>query len=104
MKLLDLETRLEMARAAVAILRGLQIADAKMTYGELARAIGMIKPAESWEAWHRTQIGDILKIVGAVQAQSGAAAEHHPIEFERIVSEQGEPGPGIAKRSRIVSQ
>ena len=102
MKFLNLETRLEMARATVAVLRALQVADSKMTYGELAKAIGMVKPDESWEARHRTQIGEILKILGAVEVQSGSAAETNPIEFERIITKEGEPGPGIAKRCRIV--
>ncbi|MFL5240256.1 MAG: hypothetical protein ACJ8EL_22200 [Rhizomicrobium sp.] len=102
MKFLDLETRLDMARAATAVLRGLQIKNGQMTYGELAKAIGMIKSGERWEAWHRNQIGDILKIIRAVEVQSGSAADN-PIEFEKIVTAEGEPGTGIAKNTRIVS-
>ena len=102
MKFLDIETRLEMARAVVAVLRALKISKQTMTYSQLAKAIGIMKEEEPWEARHRTLITEILKIVGAVENQSGSAAER-PLEFERIVTLDGEPGAGIVKRSRIIS-
>jgi hypothetical protein len=42
MKELDIQDLLEYARAAVAVLRTLQISDSTMTYADFARAIGLL--------------------------------------------------------------
>jgi hypothetical protein len=55
---LDIQDRLEYARAAVAVLRALKIKDSTMGYGELARAIGLIPEGGRWEPWHRQQVAD----------------------------------------------
>jgi hypothetical protein len=34
----------------------------------------------------------------------GEAADIEPLEFERIVTEDGKPGAGIVKDSRIVTE
>lgn len=104
MKALDVETRLEIARAAVAVLRALSISNRTMTYGELARAIGMVGRDETWEARHRTQITDLMRLIGAVERQAGSAAQTNPIEYERIVTQDGEQGAGFYKECRIVCE
>lgn len=103
MKTLDVQARLEYARAAVAVLRALQISKSTMRYGDLARAIGLISDEDHWEAWHRKQIADILNLVAATERQSASDATIRPLEFERIVTADGEPGAGVHKTSRIVS-
>ena len=68
MKTLDVQARLEYARAGVAVLRALKLADRTMRYGEFARAIGLIPDGEIWQAWHRKQISE--KWVSASLTQS----------------------------------
>jgi hypothetical protein len=104
MKTLDVQARLEYARAAVAVLRALRISDSKMRYGEFAKAIGLMADGESWEVWHRTQTRDILNLVAATERQAGPNTEIEPIQFERLVTADGEPGTGFYKTSRIVTE
>jgi hypothetical protein len=99
MKTLDVQARLEYARAAVAVLRALRIADITMRYGQLAMAIGLMSDNDRWEPWHRQQIRDILNLVAATEGQAGENA----LQFERIVNEEGRPGPGVCKTSKIVT-
>ena len=68
-KPLDVQARLEYARAAVAVLRALKLSDSRMRYNELARAIGLMAENENWDPWHRNQITDILNVVAAVEGQ-----------------------------------
>ncbi|MGI8840229.1 MAG: hypothetical protein ACR2F8_05535 [Caulobacteraceae bacterium] len=56
MKTIDVQARLECARAAVAVLRALQITDKTMRYGEFAKAIGLIADGDDWKPWHHQQI------------------------------------------------
>ena len=102
MKTVDVQARLENARATVAVLRTLQISESTMRYGDLARAIGLITAQEPWGVWHRNQITDILNLVGATERQSGTDSEFGPLKFERIVTGTGEPGAGVHKTCRIV--
>jgi hypothetical protein len=101
MNALDVQARLEYARAAVAVLRALKITDRTMRYADLARAIGLMSEDEKWEAPHRQQIRDILNLVAATERQAGGEGE---LEFGRIVGPDGQPGPGFYKTSRIVSE
>jgi hypothetical protein len=78
MKRVDVQARLEYARAAVAVLRALKISDRTMRYGEFAKAIGLIADNEPWEVWHRNQVSDILRIVAAVEHQSTRAVRSTP--------------------------
>ncbi len=100
MKTLDVQAKLEYARAAVAVLRALQISDRTMRYNEFARAIGMMSENEKWEAWHRHQITDILYLVAAAEAQR-RDPNAIPLAFDRIVTGEGEPGAGFWKKARI---
>jgi hypothetical protein len=104
MKTLDVHARLEYARAAVAVLRALKISDQKMRYNEFARAIGLMADEELWQPWHRQQIRDILNLVAATERQAGDKVEIAPLQFERIVGEDGQPGAGFYKTSRIVNE
>ena len=104
MKTLDVQARLEYARAGVAVLRALKLADRTMRYGEFARAIGLIPDGEIWQAWHRKQISEILNLIAAVERQAGQSTDLESVEFERIVTADGEPGVGFYKSSRIVTE
>lgn len=104
MKTLDVQARLEYGRAAVAVLRALKIADRTMRYGEFAKAIGLMADGEDWQPWHRQQIGDILNLIAATERQAGQHTGIDPIQFERIVTAQGEPGAGFHRSSRIVRE
>lgn len=100
---LDVQDRLEYARAAVAVLRALKITDSTMRYGELARAIGLIREGGRWEAWHRQQVADILQLVAATERQGHAKEGAEALEFDRIVTaETGKAGAGVTKNSRII--
>ncbi len=103
MNTLDVQARLEYARAAVAVLRSLRIADRTMRYGEFASAIGLMLNGESWQPWHRQQTRDILNLVAATEKQAGDNAGGEPLQYERIVGEDGQPGTGFQKVSRIVT-
>jgi hypothetical protein len=54
--------------------------------------------SESWEAWHRNQIKDILNLVAATERQAGENSGIEPLQFERVVTKgSGEPGAGFHK-------
>jgi len=102
MKALDVQSRLEFARAGVAVIRALHLTDATMRYGEFAIAIGLIPDGGKWEPWHRQQVADILNIIAATEKTAGTRTGTLPVEFERIITGQGVPGVGIKKTSKIV--
>ena len=56
MKTVNVEARLEYARATVAVLRALQILNSTMRYGELARAIGLMSAKEPWGVGTATRL------------------------------------------------
>jgi hypothetical protein len=103
MKSLDLQDLLEYSRAAVAVLRTLQIKDATMSYSDFARAIGLIEsPDEKWQPWHRQQTDAILNATAAIKGKAGK----HPmkLEFSRIINKlTGQSGDGVSKKSAIVT-
>ncbi|RXF75532.1 hypothetical protein [Hansschlegelia zhihuaiae] len=99
---IDVQARLEYARAAVAVLRALRIMDTKMRYGQFAEAIGLISDGGKWEPWHQQQVRDILVLVAATEGQPGAQIAS-PLEFDRIVNKDGTPGAGFHKTSKILS-
>jgi len=106
MDTLNVQDRLEFARYAAAVLRALKIIDKTMRYNEFAKAIGLMSDSDQWEARHRQQVEAILHIVAAVERQQwgGGGTDLEPLEFERIVTEDGQPGTGIVKNSRIVTE
>lgn len=100
---LNVQARLQYALAAIVVIRGLKLTDRTMRYGELARAIGLLPEHDQWHIRYRTFITDILSIAAAVERQSGPhLGGSDPLDFERIVNEDGEPGTGILRTSRIV--
>lgn len=103
MNTLDVQARLECARAAVAVLRALQIADSTMRYSEFATAIGLMAEGSRWQPWHRQQIAGILRLVAVAEKQAGKNAGTQPLQYERIVGEGGQPGAGVHKVSKIVT-
>ena len=70
MKTLDTQSRLEYARAAIAVLRTLKLLDTKIQYNQFARAIGLMTTGEKWGIHHREHVSDILKLIEATQAES----------------------------------
>ena len=103
MEEIDVQERLEYALATIAVIRGLTITDRTMRYNELARAIGLLPEGAPWHIRYRTYITDILSIAAAVENQTGpTTGGSEPLEFHRIVNEDGEPAWGFLKTSRIV--
>lgn len=99
---LDVQKRLHYALAAVAVIRGLKITNSTMRYNELARSIGLLEENGEWHIRYRTYITDILSLAAAAENQSGLdKSGKEPIEFHRIVNDEGEPGAGIVKTSKI---
>ena len=74
-----------------------------MRYGEFAKAVGLIADSEGWQAWHRQQVPEVLRIIAAVERQAGEIEGKVPLEFQRIVNAEGEPGAGVLRNTRIVS-
>jgi len=103
METLGVHDLLQYALATVAVIRGLEITDRTMHYNELARAIGLISKDATWHVRHRTQITNVLTIAAAVENITGLNPPE-PLEFERIVTEDGEPGAGFSKVSKIVRE
>lgn len=103
MNKLDVQARLEYARAAVAVLRSLKITDRTMRYSDFAAAIGLLSDGEVWKVWHRNQITDILNLVAATE-RKGRNAGIGALEYGRVVTGAGQPGPGFKKTSKIVTK
>src|SRR5260221_4834888 len=103
MKTLDVQARLEYARAAVAVLRALKISGTKMRFGDFARAIGLMSDKEEWGIWYRNQISDILNLVAATERQGGNT-DYEALQFDLLVTADGQPGQGCYKTSRIVTE
>ena len=102
MKTLDVQARLEYARAAVAVLRALKTTKREMTYHEFSKAIGLMAEDQEWHIQYRHPLTDILNLVAATARQSG---EVDSLEFQRIVHAGDEaPGQGFYKTSRIVTE
>ena len=89
MKTLDVKARLDCASIAVTVLRALQISDGEMPYREFASAIGLVPDDETWEAWHRQQITDVLSLMAAAERLS-RSADTKPLQFHRIIPRDGE--------------
>jgi hypothetical protein len=104
MRALDVQDLLEYTRAAVAVLRTLQILDTSMTYADFGRAVGILTgPDDVWKPWHRQQVEAVLKATAAIERM--ARTKTMALEYERIVNKRtGQAGRGIVKRSRIVTR
>ena len=104
MKDLDIQALLEYSRAAVAVLRTLQISNSTMSYADFARAIGLLDgPDDKWQAWHRQQTDAVLKATAAVESK--ARKKPMALEYNRIINKKtGQAGKGISKSSKIVTK
>ena len=98
--LLRIESKFDFARAGVAVLRALEQSNTSMRYQEFARAIGLMKAGDTWDAWYKTQVRDILVIIAATERYR--KSEGTPLDFSRIVTASGVPGAGFTKESRII--
>jgi hypothetical protein len=97
-KRLKARRTLELALAGVAVLEALDLKDAKMTYGEFARAIGLLGPDDAWEAWHPRQVSSVLYLIGALNNETG-----DDVNVDRLVNAAtGKPGGGLYRDPRIV--
>jgi hypothetical protein len=86
------------AAAGLSVLRGLTVSEQVMTYGNFAKAIGLVRDGEAWHPQHRTLVGLVLNVLAATAA---AAGEPLP-EFRRIVNQRtGEPGAGLNRPVRL---
>jgi hypothetical protein len=103
MKDLDIQDLLEYSRAAVAVLRTLQIQNSEMSYADFARAIGLLDgPSDVWQAWHRQQTDAILKATAAIEQK--ARKKPMTLEYHRIINKRtGQAGKGVSKHSKIVT-
>ena len=73
---------------AIAVLRALEFADAKLTYGDFAKTIGLRGRDEPWKVTHRSRATELLN--AAQEADS-------MLQVWRIVTaETGQPGPSYA--------
>jgi hypothetical protein len=105
MKTLDVQARLEYARATVAVLRTLRITNITMSYQDFAKAVGLMSDRERWQAWHQQQVRDVLNLVAATERKAGAHTDNDPLEYQRIVkAKTGRPGKGLHKVSKIVTE
>jgi hypothetical protein len=100
MQKLDAVQRVWLAAAAISALKALETTDSTLTHFEFARAIGLVGENDPWQAWHRTQISDVLNLASAADRQANGGEETLP--FYRVVNAQtDETGVGIDHHSAI---
>ncbi len=102
MKALDVQTRLELARAGASVLRALALLKTDMRYKDFATAIGLKREGEPWKVWHRKQVSDILYLIAATERTTGKNTGSAPLRYELIVTESGSPGTGFHLTSKII--
>jgi len=97
---LTLETSLDYARCAVAVLRALKMIRATMTYQQFAKAIGAMPADGTWSIKYRDHhVKNVLTILGAVER----LVHENDLDFGLVVNkETGQPGAGFHKNHHIV--
>jgi hypothetical protein len=86
---LDAESRLEYARAAVAVLRALKITKSTMHHADFAKAIGLISASETFQQGHRAQITNILDLAHIAEATTrGGQAS---LDFTQLLGKGDKP-------------
>jgi hypothetical protein len=85
--------------ATTAIMHALKEKNETMTYGELAKVIGMIP--DGWKGhYSQNQIGALLRSMSAVELEFNVTT---PLPYDRIVTAAtGKPGVGLYTRNKIV--
>jgi hypothetical protein len=73
---------------AIAVLSALEFADAKLTYSDFAKAIGLRGRDEPWKVAHRSRATELLNA-----AQEADSTLH---VWRIVTAETGQPGPGYA--------
>lgn len=90
------QERLAYAGATLAVVRALEIIDHTITYGGLAKAIGLWG-SEPWSAWHRTQIKSFLDLADDMERK----VNNPRPDFSRVINQRtGQSGPGLRQRAR----
>ena len=103
MKALDVQSRLEFARAGASVLRALALVKTTIRYADFATAIGLKREAERWEVWHRKQVSDILYLIAATEKTTGKKTGAAPLHYDLVVTGTGSPGAGVHSTSKIVT-
>lgn len=103
MKALDVQSRLEFARAGASVLRALALVKATIRYADFATAIGLKREGERWEVWHRKQVSDILYLIAATEQTTGKKTGSAPLQYDLVVTGTGSPGAGVNSTSKIVT-
>jgi hypothetical protein len=99
MKKLSSEDRLRSALAAKSVLRALDRSNSTLTYQQFAEVIGLKVENEPWHPSHRQQVGNVLKLLAAVEKSAVEKAS----SFQRIVNaDTGEPGAGFYRDVKLV--
>ena len=101
MRKLDVQAKLECAASGVAVLRGLKSAGQTMTYGQFAKAIGLMAGDAKWEPWHQSQLNSVLYLMSAAEGQRPGSDR---LDFARLVNQRGEHGQGLGRKARVVKQ
>jgi hypothetical protein len=91
MKALDVQSRLEFARAGASVLRALALLKTTLRYADFATAIGLKRESDRWEVWHRQQVSDILNLISATERDAGKKKGSVPLQYELVVTESGSP-------------
>lgn len=102
MKVLDVQTRLELARAGASVLRAMALLKTTMRYKDFATAIGLKREGEAWKVWHRKQVSDILYLIAATERTTGKRTGSAPLKYDLVVTESGSPGAGFHSTSKII--
>jgi len=85
--------------ATTAIMRVLEEKNETITYGELAKAIGMTP--DGWKAYHRGQITRLLNSLAAVERKFTVTT---PLPYKRIVNAATrKPGAGMYTHNKIIN-
>ena len=92
--------RLQYARDIIIVARTLTVLDKRMTYGDLARVIGLLPPDEKWYRGYGTHISNLLYLAAAVEREGSGQLS----EYERFFNAAtGKPGPGIRKHREFAA-
>ena len=94
----DILQWLQQKSAAVGVLPTREHTNATMTYGDFTRAISLRRGDEAWHARHRTLVSKMLYLLAAAERQVGEPR----LPYQRIVTQDGEPGQGNYRESRVV--
>jgi hypothetical protein len=100
---MDTKRVLECALAGISVLRALKATDSKLTYGQFARAIGLLGDNDPWKIQYRDQVADVLNVISAIDKMTSADLTGCETDFNVLMNARTEePGAGINHTSRLV--